>query len=196
MAKTLRQQIRQQRRSLDDRSRAMAATHLTKHILASRAFRCGQRIACYLPNDGEIDPTLIIERIWELGKECYLPVLNPLGHNRLEFAPFTAETQLKLNCFGIAEPDVHASKWISPMQLDLVLAPLVAFDVQGNRMGMGGGYYDRSFAFLRHRKHWRKPRLVGVGYDFQQVEKLPVQHHDVPLRGVITDKGNISRKVP
>jgi len=195
MANTQRQKIRQQRRSLDDRSRAIAAVQLTKNILTSRAFRCSQRIACYLPNDGEIDPTAVIEHVWALGKECYLPVLNPLGHNRLEFALFTELTPLKLNCFGIAEPDVHPRYWISPMQLDLVLAPLVAFDKQGNRMGMGGGYYDRSFAFLRHRKHWKKPHLVGIGYDFQQVDSLKAQKHDVPLDSVITEKGFLRRKV-
>lgn len=193
MAKTQRQQIRQQRRSLDDQSRALAAAQMSKHVLANRSVCCSQRIACYLPNDGEIDTAAIIERLWELGKDCYLPVLNPLGHNRLEFAPFTATTPLKLNCFGIAEPDVHARDWLSPMQLDTVIAPLVAFDQEANRMGMGGGYYDRSFAFLNHRRHWRKPRLIGIAYDFQFLEKLPVQKHDVPLDCVITNKGVVGR---
>lgn len=187
----LRRTIRQQRRSLDDRSRAMASLQLTQHILANRHFRASKRIACYLPNDGEIDLTPLIEHLWYLGKYCYLPVLSPLGHNRLEFAPFTDSTALKLNCFGIAEPDVHARSWLSPMQLDLVITPLVAFDSKGNRLGMGGGYYDRSFAFLRHRQHWKKPRLVGVAYDFQQVTTLPVKKHDVPLGCVITDTGLI-----
>lgn len=189
MSKTLRQEIRQQRRSLNDRCRAIAAGQLAKHVLGNRAFRCAKRVACYLPNDGEIDPTMIIEHLWERGAECYLPVLNPFGHNRLAFAPFTAGTPLKLNCFGIAEPDVHAREWLRPIQLDVVLTPLVAFDDNGNRMGMGGGYYDRSFAFLRHRQHWLKPRLIGIAYDFQRVEKLQAQRHDVPLYAVITDKG-------
>ena len=189
-----RTKIRQQRRSLDDASRELASLQLTRHILNHRAFHCSQRIACYLPNDGEIDPTPLIHALWERGKMCYLPVLNPIGHNRLEFAPFTETTPLKLNCFRIPEPDVPAREWIRPVQLDLVLTPLVAFDTQGNRIGMGGGYYDRSFAFLRHRKHWRKPHMIGIAYDFQQVDKLAVQKHDVPLSCVITDKGVVTGK--
>jgi 5-formyltetrahydrofolate cyclo-ligase len=70
-----------------------------------------------------------------------------------------------------------------------VLAPLVAFDRSGNRLGMGGGYYDRSFAYLRHRVHWRRPRLIGYAYGFQEVQALERAHWDVPLSGVVTELG-------
>jgi 5-formyltetrahydrofolate cyclo-ligase len=81
---------------------------------------------------------------------------------------------------------VHRQR-IQPLALDLVLTPLVGFDHKGNRLGMGGGYYDRSFAFLLRRQNWKKPRLVGLAYDFQQLDKLPAKNWDVPLTAVATD---------
>jgi len=73
--------------------------------------------------------------------------------------------------------------------LDIALVPLVAFDDYGRRLGMGGGYYDRTFAYLRHREHWRRPKLIGVAFEFQRVAELPAQPWDVPLDGIITEKG-------
>jgi 5-formyltetrahydrofolate cyclo-ligase len=73
--------------------------------------------------------------------------------------------------------------------LDVILMPLVAFDGQGNRLGMGAGYYDRTLAFLRHRRHWRKPRIIGLAYEFQRMPALPAEPWDVPLDGIITEAG-------
>jgi 5-formyltetrahydrofolate cyclo-ligase len=76
--------------------------------------------------------------------------------------------------------------------LDLILTPLVAFDDQGNRLGMGGGFYDRTLAYLGRRKHWKKPRLIGTAHAFQQVARLPHESWDVPLHGVVTEKALLS----
>ncbi len=143
----------------------------------------------YLASDSEVDTTPILERAWKLGKEIYLPVLAPFLHNRLWFTRYETDTPLVRNRFGIAEPrSVHRQR-IPSHALDLVLTPLVGFDAEGNRLGMGGGFYDRSFAFLCRRRHWRKPRLVGLAYDFQQLPALPAHRWDVPLNAVATDSG-------
>jgi 5-formyltetrahydrofolate cyclo-ligase len=183
--------MRRKRRALPEAERDRREMQLAAHIAKSHAFRNADRIACFLANDGEPRLDAIIERIWQLGKQCYLPILNTFGRNRLWFALFEPDTPLITNRYGIPEPDVAHRLWLRPQQMELVLTPLVAFDAQGNRLGMGGGYYDRSFAFLRHRKHWRQPRLTGVAFDFQQVEQLPVAHWDVPLYRVITDEGEV-----
>jgi 5-formyltetrahydrofolate cyclo-ligase len=73
-------------------------------------------------------------------------------------------------------------------KLDVVLLPLVAFDRRGNRLGMGGGFYDRTFA-PRGRGRVSAPRLIGLAHGFQQVAELVDQPWDVPLRGVLTDSG-------
>ena len=120
-------------------------------------------------------------------KQVYLPVLLPFHHNRLWFARFEPDTWLVVNRYGIAEPERIHRRRIVPQALDIVLAPLVGFDHKGNRLGMGGGFYDRSFAYLLKRKYWRTPRLIGLAYDFQQLPSLPDRPWDVPLTAVATD---------
>lgn len=184
-----RRKLRALRRSLDERERRRRDTALYRQLLRLPLFRNSRRIALYLPADGEAGTAAIVERAWEQGKEVYLPVLAPFLHNRLWFMRYTPHTPLSSNRFGIAEPPAGYRERVPGHALDLVLAPLVGFDASGNRLGMGGGFYDRSFAFLARRRHWRKPRLVGLAYDFQQLPGLPAQHWDVPLTAVVTDTG-------
>ncbi len=77
---------------------------------------------------------------------------------------------------------------IYPRWLDLVLVPLVGFDARGHRLGMGAGFYDRRFVFLRHRRTWRKPLLIGLAFEVRRVERLAEAAHDVPLWGVVTER--------
>jgi len=183
----LRRRMRQQRRALTPQQRHHSAVSLDKRLGTHPTFRRSHHIAFYLPNDGEMDVTPLIERAWSMGKHCYLPVLSPLYHNRLWFAPYTGRETLVLNRFGIPEPHLPWRKMRPAWALDLILTPLVAFDPEGNRLGMGGGYYDRTLAYLARRKVWRKPRLIGTAYDFQRVASLPFQSWDVPLHGIATD---------
>ncbi len=94
---------------------------------------------------------------------------------------------MRKNNFGIAEPGDRGR--ILTAELDVVLVPLVGFDDAGNRLGMGGGFYDRHFSFLRSRTHFRRPRLIGVAYEMQRLPKLPTDPWDVPLWAVVTDRG-------
>ncbi len=183
----LRRQLRARRRALTPAARAEAAARLCRHALGARLFRVSQRIACYWPNDGEIDPSEIAERARALGKQVYLPVLSRVQHDRLWFAQAEAGGALRTNRFGIPEPAVAARALVRAQALDLIFVPLVGFDDAGNRLGMGGGFYDRSLAFLANRRHWRKPHVVGLAYEFQRLDRLPANHWDVPLAAVVTD---------
>jgi len=185
---SLRRTLRQQRDALSDSEQRIAAAQLSTTVSTCRLFRVSQRIALYLPNGGEIDPQPLMERIWAAKKFCYLPILSRLRHDRLWFAPYTPDIPLTLNRFGIPEPSVPARRWVRAQELDLVLLPLVAFDMQGNRLGMGGGFYDKSLAFLRTRRVWRKPHLIGLAHDFQRVDALETCAWDVPLQAVATDR--------
>ena len=176
------------RRALDFRERRLRADALCRQLFRQALFNNSRRVAVYLPSDGEVDTSDIIARAWALGKQVYLPVLVPHQHNRLWFARYQPDTPLVSNRFGIPEPEVVHRQRVAPYALDLVLTPLVGFDDAGNRLGMGGGFYDRSFAFLHQRRSWYKPRLVGVAYDFQQLPQLPAQAWDVPLTAVVTDR--------
>ena len=184
-----RKQLRARRRSLTESERLERSASLCSELARQPLFRTSKRIAAYLPADGEVETKSLVELAWNMGKQVYLPVLIPYRANRLWFARYEPDTQLVKNRFGIAEPTIIHRQCIAPYTLDLVLAPLVGFDHNGHRLGMGGGFYDRSFAYLLHRKHWRKPHLIGLAYDFQQLTRLPSQPWDVPLTAVATDSG-------
>ena len=184
----LRQNLRARRRALSADEQCLAARRLAVNLTGTRLFLTSRRVACYLPNDGEIDSAPVIEHIRRLRKILYLPVLSRLSHDRLWFAEAGPKTRLAPNRFGIPEPVVKAGELIRAQELDLILMPLVGFDDRGNRLGMGGGFYDRSLEFLRHRNHWRKPHLLGIAYDFQRVNGLTADPWDIPLQGVITDQ--------
>jgi 5-formyltetrahydrofolate cyclo-ligase len=182
----LRKEIRAQRRSLSLHQRSEAAYALFNLFRKTKLFRASRNIAMYLPNDGEIDLWPLIEKSWKLNKRVFLPALHRPGFDRMHFLRFNYKTRLVHNRFGIAEPSFPGSKTIRHQALDVVLMPLVAFDTNGNRLGMGGGYYDRTFAYLNTRTKWNKPKLIGTAYDFQKVDKLSNDPWDVPLDGIIT----------
>ena len=184
----LRRSLRARRNELTPDDQRLAATRLASNLVGTRPFLTSRRVACYLPNDGEIDTGPVIERLRRLRKTCYLPVLSRLSRDRLWFAEAGLKTKLAPNRFGIPEPVVKSSDLVRAQELDLILMPLVGFDDEGNRLGMGGGFYDRSLEFLRHRQHWRKPHLLGIAYDFQRVNGLTADPWDVSLQGVVTDQ--------
>ena len=183
----LRNSLRQKRRELEEPVQQQHAWSLARNITGLKMFRNARRVAFYLPEDGEIDPHYIIEKAWQFKKDVFLPVLPPTGKS-LFFAPYTPHTQLSPNRFGIDEPQIHPRHWVRARQLNLILMPLVAFDTQGNRLGMGGGYYDRSLAFIKHRRQWHSPQLIGLAHELQKVESLPCASWDVPLNMIITEE--------
>ncbi len=181
---SLRQSLRQQRQQLSPEQRQQAAQHICQQLLHHNDWQNSQRIACYLANDGEVDTTAIIQQIWQANKSCYLPVIAP--QRQLHFALYQANTPLINNRYGIAEPDPAHATFCPAEELDLVLVPLVGFDAAGTRLGMGSGYYDRTFAFLQQLTQATKPVLIGLAYQCQQVENLIAEPWDVKLQAVIT----------
>jgi len=146
------------------------------------AFRAARRIALFFAFDGEPDLSPLIR--FDQRKEFFAPIIS---RTEMHFAAVGRETRLEANFFGIPEP--QPPELIDPRALDLVLTPLVAFDHRGNRVGVGAGYYDRCFAFLRRRKSWFKPKLVGTAYSLQRVDPIEANPWDVPLWGAITETG-------
>jgi len=184
-----RNDIRSRRRRLAQADRHAAARAAADAFVHTRLFAVSGRIALYLAVDGELDAAALIQRCWRSGKSVYLPVLSTDRHAHLDFVRYQAHSRLQPNRFGILEPVAAPGDRVPARALDLVMTPLVAFDADGNRLGMGGGYYDRTFAYLRHRVHWKKPRLIGFAYAFQQLPAVGREHWDVPLDGVVTENG-------
>lgn len=175
--------MRQQRRALTFRERHQAALRLARFFRQRYLFRRHPRIGLFFAADGELDPILAARSLGHA--RLYLPVLHPLRPGVLVFARWNKNTPLKKNRYGIAEPAFHQKHLVSTWTLDQILMPLVAFDAQGNRLGMGGGFYDRTLA---HRHQWpRQPQLTGIAYRFQQVSKLEAAAWDVPLDDILCD---------
>ena len=191
----IRKEIRSKRRKLTARQQKIAAERLAEHLTRHTSFQHSQNIACYLATEGEISLTPFIQACWRNNKNVFLPVLQPRNHHPLWFVPFTENTALIPNRYGIFEPE-HTKKLRNTkiITLDSIFLPLVAFDLTGNRIGMGAGYYDRTLNTLKSRKHWLKPRLIGVGYAFQQVENIKINSWDVPMHFISTEKAIYSVK--
>lgn len=186
--------MRDKRRALSLAKRSAAAEQFAEHFSKTKVFINSQRIAFYLANDGELDPAPLLHIAWSMGKLCYLPVLTANHDKSLLFAPYEPGDQLVYNRFGIGEPQVAARHRVKSRQLDLIVMPLVAFDNKGNRIGMGGGYYDRTLAYLNMHSSWLKPKLVGIGYQLQQVDSIDSQSWDVPLTYICTESNLIKTK--
>ena len=182
----LRHEIRRLRRSLEQPQREACASALARHLMNFLRLRRAERIGCYLAQDGELDLAPLMNRLRAVGKQLYLPVLR---RPRLWFMPLDAQTTLVRNRFGILEPQAPANARCAPQALDVVLAPLVAFDNRGRRLGMGGGFYDRTFAYRLTRRSWHRPCLIGIAYDLQRVSALSTRRWDVPLDGIATESG-------
>jgi 5-formyltetrahydrofolate cyclo-ligase len=180
----LRRELRAKRRALPDSVRAVADRAIQTQIRHLPEFRRARRVALFMAFDGE--PTLapLVEIARRQRKRLYIPTLRGMT---MTFAELEAGAALTANFFGILEPELGPK--IDARELDLVLTPLVGFDDRGVRIGVGRGYYDRCFRFLRHRTRWHRPKLLGVAYELQRVPPLTASAWDVPLWGVVTERG-------
>jgi 5-formyltetrahydrofolate cyclo-ligase len=169
---------------LPRQQRRLAQRSLALRIQRLGAFRRARKVAVYIAFDGEPDLSDVVRIARRNRIEVFAPVLLKRG---LGFVRLIPEARYAVNHLGILEPErVDA---IDPRTLDLVLTPLVAFDERGVRLGMGGGYYDRCFKHLLQRRSWRKPKLLGIGYDFQRLPHLQAEPWDVRLWGAVTESG-------
>jgi 5-formyltetrahydrofolate cyclo-ligase len=181
----LRQQLRAARRALSFEVRLQAAISAAMNLCATEAYKNARRIAVYMAMDGELDPTPLIMRCRTDERELYLPVLPPM-EGAMSFRPYNVDTPMVANRFGIPEPK-SAEGGRMAKDMDLVVTPIVGFDMQGNRLGMGAGFYDRTFGFLRYMEHPR-PLLIGYAYEQQKVPALSAEEWDVPLAAVATEQ--------
>lgn len=181
---TLRLRNRQRRSQLDETQRQQAASRLFDALCQLDEYHQASHIAAYWSVNGEIDLSPLIDHALQHNKHIYLPVLDTVS---LRFAPYDKDTPLRINRFKLPEPDVSDAVMRQPSALDLVLVPLTVFDPACNRIGMGGGYYDRSFEFRRTSDATR-PILVGVAHALQRVDQLQPEPWDVQLDAVVTDE--------
>lgn len=183
----LRKALRQERHSLSDTERSDKARQVARRVMRRSFFVKSKRIAFYFASDAELDPLTILFRAMGMGKHCYLPVLSSHRPDKVSFAPFHTSDVLVPNRWGILEPDHRVRRLVTPYSLDLVFVPLVGFDENCNRIGMGKGFYDRTFAY-RRRLGFQRPKLVGLAYKKQKVDSIPSDSWDVPLDAVVSEE--------
>ncbi|MEJ2257338.1 MAG: 5-formyltetrahydrofolate cyclo-ligase [Woeseiaceae bacterium] len=181
---SLRRNALQARRRLTPEARELASGEICRRVCESREFFASHNVACFLPMRDEVDTREIFAGAWRANKRTFVPVLR--GRAEMVFCEIDAETRLERNRFDIWEP--VRGVLVDPRQLDIVITPTVAFDDNHNRIGMGSAYYDRCFAFLRHRQYWLKPKLIGVAFRCQRVEKITPNPWDIPLYTVVTEQ--------
>ena len=171
------------RRELSVDERVFASKVICNKVIRSRDFFASSLLACYLPMKDEVDTRLVIERGWRANKRIFVPITRNNGE--MLFREIRPNTTLRRNEMGIWEPE--SGEFISPRALQFVVTPTVAFDKSNHRIGMGGGYYDRCFSHLRHRKYWISPKLTGVAFKCQQVEEISPNSWDVRLYRVVDE---------
>ncbi|MCK6264743.1 5-formyltetrahydrofolate cyclo-ligase [Vibrio sp. ZSDE26] len=180
----IRSHIREKRNQLLSDTQHQAGLDLIEQFSTLAELSNSTHIALYLSTDGEINTTPLIEWLWSQGKSVYIPVLHPFSKGHLLFLHYTPTTPMTLNKYQILEPQLNQTLIKPVLELDLICTPLVAFDSTGQRLGMGGGYYDRTLSSWFKSKQGAKP--IGLAHDCQHVDSLPSAAWDVPLPKIVT----------
>jgi 5-formyltetrahydrofolate cyclo-ligase len=200
----IRQQVRKLRNALSQQQQHQAAQQLTEQMLQLPQVIEATHIALYLSNDAELDTKPLIQALWQAGKHIYLPLLHPFVPGYLIFQRYQQDTPMKLNQFKIPEPVLNCAGLIPVAALDVICTPLVAFDAKGNRLGMGGGFYDRTLSqippgqfnqALNPTAKDRQTSLIGLAHQCQQVAQIPVEAWDIPLPLIVTPSQVLRQKV-
>jgi 5-formyltetrahydrofolate cyclo-ligase len=188
--RALRRSLRALRRSLPYDERLAAERAIDCSLRRMNLLRRGYRVAVYLAMPGEVNLQPSIEAAWRAGCDLYVPRVASRRRGTMHFVPLLPGARLLPNAYGIAEPVTNASARVDSRRLDAILMPVVGFDRHGNRLGMGAGYYDRALRHLRDgSRRWRRPRLVGLAFACQEVERIVPSAWDIPLDVVVTERG-------
>lgn len=178
----IRKHVRNLRREISDEQQQLAAVQVADHALNFAPIQQAKNIALFLSVDGEINTRPLIAKLWQRKQQVYLPVLHPFSTGQLLFLRYDENTELKINRLRIPEPPLDIRNLLPLSELDVLIVPLVAFDAGGQRLGMGGGFYDRTL------QNWQQHGFmpIGLAHDCQQVDTLPTEQWDIPLPALIT----------
>lgn len=181
----IRDLVRKKRNSLSLKEQKIAANSIKVNLSQLLNSYNNAKIALYLSNDGELKTSKLIDKLQQDNHEIYLPVIHPFTPGNLLFQKYEKNSPMKANRYGIFEPELNCSHVCPVNELDIIFTPLVAFDDSGNRLGMGGGFYDRTLARY-YTEGWQKPLLIGIAHNCQKVESLPIESWDIPLKTIVT----------
>jgi 5-formyltetrahydrofolate cyclo-ligase len=180
----LRRELRSRRSDLSDSVRTSHDETIGLQVLQIINSRRAERVACYWPFNGEPDLTPVYKRLIANGLELALPVISGKNDHRMQFHSWREDTELGKNRYGIFEPQKTAPVALS--SVDMLIMPLVGYDRFGNRLGMGAGYYDRCLEPLRDSS---APLRVGIAYSLQEIDPIDKNKWDIPLHGLVNERG-------
>ncbi|NQZ22359.1 MAG: 5-formyltetrahydrofolate cyclo-ligase [Colwellia sp.] len=185
----IRQEVRTKRRQLNAEKQQVQADLLCQTLIAQIDLEHVKDIGIYLANDGELNTKPFINWCWQNNLSVYLPVIHPFSKGHLLFLKYAKTSVMVTNKYGILEPKLDVRSIVSVTDIDIIFTPLVAFDNFGNRLGMGGGFYDRTLAawYLEYQQNKQaKPMPIGLAHDCQKVKAIPIENWDIPLPKIIT----------
>lgn len=185
----LRRQLRERRKAVTASQRRTAGHSLVRFALRHRLLSRKRRIGIYIPAKGEIDVLPLLGRALRMGAQCFLPVVPGRWKKKLWFSRLGKRPEWVLNRYGIPEYRHPLARVVRAYGLDLLFIPLLGFDSRGYRLGMGGGYYDASLVHLKRLHVWKRPRVVGVAFSLQEVDRVPNDPWDIPLDALLTESG-------
>lgn len=185
----LRKLLRSRRKQMSILAQTQASQSISAKLCQHPKIKSASTIALYLANDGELDLSIFSQWCWRQGKKLYLPVLHPFCNGHLLFLHYRQNSPLITNIYGIKEPKLDVTKVLPLNELDVLITPLVAFDQLGNRLGMGGGFYDRTLShWQKHQQQLNTNKLypLGVAHHCQQIDLVPTEHWDIPLPEILS----------
>ncbi|MDC0586817.1 5-formyltetrahydrofolate cyclo-ligase [Gammaproteobacteria bacterium] len=182
--KEIRNIIKEKRSQLSEKELHLTSKAITERIRSFKFPKELTKIGIYYAVNNEVDVHPLCKILWQESKRVYLPIVEK---KKLLFGEYRDTSNLKNNRFKIPEPIVGIESQISAFELDLIFMPLVAFDPMGNRIGMGGGFYDRTLDNKQLDNDLKKPILVGVAYEFQKQNKIQPNSWDIPLDMIFTE---------
>jgi 5-formyltetrahydrofolate cyclo-ligase len=186
-----RRRLRALRLSLPRADRLAAERAIVATLRRLHVFRRGRRVAVYLAMPGEASLAGALATALPSGAEIFVPRVTSRRLGRMRFVRLRHDCALRPNAsaFGIMEPVRDTGEWLPPQRLDVILVPVVGFDRDGNRLGMGAGYYDRALRRRRERtRTWRRPRLIGIAFACQEIARIEPSPWDVALDCVVTER--------
>ncbi len=184
---TIRKEILEKRKSQDPEIRAAQSRSIIRTLLSHKEFQKADKILIYLSKDGEVSTDDLLGRAFELGKRVCVPVVDR-GSDELRVSELPGpDISFRLGAFGVREPAEQDLNFLPPDQIDLVVAPGLAFDRRGGRIGYGKGYYDR----LLSRLGSHVPR-IALAFDFQVLDTVPQDETDIQIDAIITEKNTMN----
>ncbi len=182
--KQLRNKLNAKRKTLSPTKVANTAISISQNLWQLPELQRAKNIGCYIGVNGEASCVEFMRNAYTRKKRIFVPVLRK---NNMEFYRLFPDSELQNNQFNIPEPVPTEQNLMPAQNLNVILVPLLAFDLSGNRLGMGGGYYDKLLSFTKRRDKFRRPLLVGMAYDFQKIDKIVANHWDIPMHIVATE---------